>query len=195
MICKKCGKEFPDYLRVNGEKFEGRHRKFCFECCPKGKKIKWRDETLVNKIKDLVKECFSIAQVLRKLGIKVAGGNYYTIKNIIKEYNIDTKHFTGKLIGRGKSHNTSARYSLQEILAEGFSYNSDKLRKRLIKEGLFEAKCYKCNNTEWMGQSIPLELEHINGKHDDNRIENLTILCPNCHAQTKFYRGKNKKSS
>jgi hypothetical protein len=62
-----------------------------------------------------------------------------------------------------------------------------------LKEKIFEYRCYKCNNVEWLGQPISLELEHKNGNHFDNRLENLTILCPNCHAQTETYCSKNKR--
>ena len=68
------------------------------------------------------------------------------------------------------------------------------LKKRLIKEKGFEHKCYKCNLTEWQGKTIPIELEHINGIHSDNRIENITFLCCNCHALTDTYKGKNIKN-
>jgi Zn finger protein HypA/HybF involved in hydrogenase expression len=71
--------------------------------------------------------------------------------------------------------------------------SSSSLRIRLIKEKYFEHKCYCCNNTLWLDKPIPLELEHVNGDKFDNRIENLTLLCPNCHALTPTYRGKNKK--
>ena len=64
-----------------------------------------------------------------------------------------------------------------------------------IKSGIFKHKCYKCNLYEWQSKPIPIELEHINGDHFDNRIENLTILCPNCHALTPTYRGKNIDSN
>src|SRR5690606_13629811 len=70
--------------------------------------------------------------------------------------------------------------------------NSHRLRKRLISEGLFEARCNKCERTEWNGLPIPLELEHIDGNNGNNLLENLKLLCPNCHAQTETYRGKNK---
>lgn len=84
---------------------------------------------------------------------------------------------------------------LSSILVNGPSNNlsTHDLKKRLIKEGVFEHECYKCNLKEWLGIKIPLELEHKNGNNKDFRIENLTLLCPNCHALSPFYRGRNTK--
>ena len=65
------------------------------------------------------------------------------------------------------------------------------LKERLLKEGVKECKCECCGNTKWMGEPIALELHHVNGVKDDLRIENLQILCPNCHAFTDNYRGRN----
>lgn len=80
---------------------------------------------------------------------------------------------------------------LSEILVKDSSYQSYKLVKRLLSEGIKERKCEYCNRTTWNNNPIPIELHHINGDHHDHRIENLQILCPNCHAQTDSYRGKN----
>lgn len=81
---------------------------------------------------------------------------------------------------------------LSEILVENSNFvNSNNLRKRLIKEGVKEYRCECCKLTEWLGKPIALELHHINGVKSDLRIENLMILCPNCHAITDNYRGKN----
>jgi hypothetical protein len=87
------------------------------------------------------------------------------------------------------------KYTMEEILVENSEYsNGPLLKQRLIKEKEFEYKCYNCNLTEWVGKPIPLELEHKNGIHTDNRIENLTFLCCNCHALTDTYKGKNVKN-
>ena len=81
---------------------------------------------------------------------------------------------------------------LSEILTGGVYYNATKLKERLFKEGVKEYKCEKCGITEWNGEHLTLEIHHINGNHSDNRIENLQILCPNCHSQTNNFNGKSK---
>jgi len=93
--------------------------------------------------------------------------------------------------GRSKPNN-STKIPLTEIL-EGLhpQYQSNKLRVRLIQEGVKPHKCECCGNKEWMGQPISLEVDHVNGISSDHRLANLKILCPNCHAQTETYRGKN----
>jgi Zn finger protein HypA/HybF involved in hydrogenase expression len=83
------------------------------------------------------------------------------------------------------------KFGLEQILVENSTFQTNKLRKRLLETGLKEHKCENCNNTEWMGKPIPLELSHKNGVNNDHRLENLELLCPNCHAQTPTYRGKN----
>ena len=80
---------------------------------------------------------------------------------------------------------------LSEILVENSNYQSFKLSQRLLKEGVKEHKCERCKRSEWEGVFIPLELHHLNGVRTDNRISNLQLLCPNCHALTDNYRGKN----
>ena len=73
--------------------------------------------------------------------------------------------------------------------------NIARLKIRLVKEKRLEYKCALCGISEWQGQPLSLQLDHINGKHNDHRIENLRFLCPNCHSQTETYAGKNKGES
>tara|TARA_B110000908_G_scaffold157354_1_gene197422 strand:+ start:402 stop:815 length:414 start_codon:yes stop_codon:yes gene_type:complete len=95
---------------------------------------------------------------------------------------------------KGSSKPSKKKIPLEEIL-EGKhpQYQSNKLRTRLIEEGYKSKRCQCCGNTQWLGKPISLEVDHINGISTDHRIENLKILCPNCHAQTDTYRGKNIK--
>lgn len=152
-------------------------------------KYSYSDEQL----KEAVKTSLSISQVLSKLGIVCAGGNYKTVKHRIEKLNIDSSHFTGQGHLKGKNHNFNPAKKLKDILVINSYYNSNDLRKRLIKEGVKEYRCECCNNTEWLNIPIALELEHVNGINTDNRISNLKLLCPNCHAQTHTYRGKIKE--
>lgn len=142
---------------------------------------------------EIIKSSKSMAEVCRKLGRKPNGGNHKTISDVIDKYSIDTSHFTSKgwCKGLGYSEQT-AKIPLTEILKENTNFKSDVLKKRLIANGLKEYKCEKCGCGEtWLGQAITLELHHINGNHYDNRLENLQILCPNCHSQTSSYRKRN----
>lgn len=147
----------------------------------------------LEQFKDAVEGSYSIAQALTKLGVSPKGGNYRVFKKFEKLYGIDTSHFTGQGHLKGKTHNFNT-IPLEKILVKDYEYSSNKLRKRLINEGIKEHKCECCGLNEWLGEPIPLELDHIDGDHYNNSLENLKILCPNCHAKTPTYRGKNKKS-
>lgn len=100
---------------------------------------------------------------------------------------------TGKVWNQGERFRTiKPTRPLNKVLVEHSTWiNSNNLRQRLLKEGLKEYKCECCNRTEWLGKPIKLELHHVNGIKNDLRIENLQILCSNCHAYTDNYRGKN----
>ena len=135
----------------------------------------------------------SIAGVCRLLKLVPSGGNYRIIHNAIEKYKIDTSHFTGQGWNINLKFKPFEGKKIEEILVENSTYQSYKLKKRLIAEGIKKSVCESCGQSEWLKQPIPLELHHINGNNSDNRLENLRLLCPNCHALTDSYRGKNKR--
>jgi hypothetical protein len=140
----------------------------------------------------IVQEARSIRQVLIRVGLAPAGGNYLTIKRRIASLGLATDHFLGQAHLRGKLNLWHPKRPLAEILVKNSSYMCTKtLKRRLLREGVLERKCSACLRTRWRGQPIPLELEHKNGNRSDNRLCNLTLLCPNCHALTPTYRGRN----
>lgn len=141
----------------------------------------------VNKqeLEQIVKKSFSYADVCRALEISPRGGNYARVKELIKD--LDISHFNKGAWNKGKKIKSTLykKAPIQQVLIENSPHtNSSSLRIRLIKEGLKESKCEVCGCTE------SLELHHINGNHQDNRLENLQILCANCHRKTDNFRGK-----
>jgi hypothetical protein len=136
----------------------------------------------------------SFAQVLRILGVK-PGGNQARLRARIETLGLDTSHFVGQGWRRGATKPTVPQRPLQVLLVEDRLVKSNTLKARLISEGMKARRCETCLLEEWNGRPIPLELDHINGLRTDNRLANLRILCPNCHAQTDTYRGRNIGSS
>jgi len=138
-----------------------------------------------------IPESTSLRQVLIKLKVAPYGGNYEVLKKDISFFGLDTSHFLGS--GWSKGLRIPPKRPIGDYLNNNFPIQSNKLRKRLIREGFFRHQCSSCGLEDWMGCKIPLELDHINGDNKDNRLLNLRLLCPNCHAQTPTYRGLNIK--
>lgn len=146
-----------------------------------------------NEFREIVRNAYSYSDCLRALGLGTNGGSSTDIlKRRIAELECSIEHFGKQNPMRNKPVN--AKYTLDEILIENSAYaNISCLKGRLIKEGRLEYKCAFCgNNGTWLDQPISLQLDHINGKNNDHRIENLRFLCPNCHSITDTYAGKNK---
>ena len=143
------------------------------------------------QLRRAIKESFSFAQTLKALNLVSCGGNYLVLKRAIAHFDLDISHFTFQLWNKGKT--TGARTPTEKYLNNEKSIASNKLKKRLIKEKFLVSECSSCSLAKWLEKPIPLELDHLNGNSSDNRLENLRLLCPNCHALTPTYRGKNIK--
>ena len=144
----------------------------------------------VEEFKKAVTDNVSVAGVLRQLGLRPLGGNYRTIHRMIKEYNLDTTHFTGQGWNVGLKFKPKGSISDEIVFVKESAYKcSWRLRERYKKlTGI--SYCEQCRLSTWLGRDIPLEIHHINGINTDNRISYIQLLCPDCHALTNNYRGR-----
>jgi hypothetical protein len=150
----------------------------------------WTDHDL----RTVVAASTTLSGVLRALGYNPSGGMHRYVSKRIANLGLDTSHFVGRSWAKGVRRPSPCRIPLPEILVPNSTYtNTARLRTRLVAAGLKPPHCECCGLDAWMGEPLPLALDHINGDHTDNRIENLRILCPNCHALTVTWCGRNTK--
>lgn len=153
-------------------------------------RVKYTKELLEDKVKD----CYSFAELCRRLGLKPEGSNPKTVRKKMDEFGVDYSHFTGKAWNKNPE-NPIYKGKYFPKLCEHSSLSSANAKNLVFRLGLKKNKCENCGITEWQGNPIICELHHINGDPTDNRIENLQILCPNCHSQTDNFRSRNRKST
>lgn len=137
------------------------------------------------------KNNISVKSVLRELGLSdISGSNYKLIYKIVKLYKLETSHWLGKSSNKGKYSTLRVDAS---VCFNRKNIKSHELKLKLIRDGYKEFKCEICDIKEWNNKPVPLELDHIDGNHENNQLQNLRICCPNCHAQQPTNGGKNKR--
>ena len=150
-------------------------------------KVKYTKELL----EDNVKNCYSFAELCRRLGLKPEGSNPKTLRKKMDEFNIDYSHFIGQAWNKNIDNPVYKNIYLPRLCAHS-SLSSSNVKSLVYRLRIKENKCEKCGISEWQGKPLICELHHINGDTRDNRIENLQILCPNCHSQTDNFRSRNR---
>lgn len=142
---------------------------------------------------ELIKKSLNISEVLFKLGYSVRGNSwgFSQIKKRMTDLNLDSSAFKGK--SALVSKNKHSKIKAEDILKPNCKHLRSVLRRYIIKNNLIPYKCAICGCIEWQGKTLSLELDHINGINNDNRLENLRFLCPNCHSQTTTYGSRNQQ--
>lgn len=159
---------------------------------------KQAEKEFVELVKKYLPLSNSLNNLCKHLGLKGVDGYYRKINRIIKENNLSTEHFgTIKVTHSNYRRNKFTAMSNEEFFIKDSKRDGNSIIKRLIESGYKEYKCENeyCGICEWGGKPLRLQVHHINGNHCDNRIENLQLLCPNCHTQTETYGGRNRIQS
>jgi hypothetical protein len=134
----------------------------------------------------------TLTDALRRFGLRAAGGNHRVLRNWIEAWGIPTDHFDPDAVRAASLRHEAI--PLEEILVERSTYDRGKLKARLYATGLKVRRCEICGQDEtWRGRPMSLVLDHVNGVANDNRLENLRIVCPNCNATLDTHCGRNRE--
>ncbi len=152
------------------------------------KKINWADADWLSGV---VASSVSINAALRQIGLRVVGSNHNTFKKWVKVHNISIDHFETNT-SAVMAANVARRKSYDQVVCECSLVSQKCLRTFVLREQLLNYVCAECGIADsWNGKPLVLQLDHLNGIHNDNRIDNLRWLCPNCHTQTTTFAGRN----
>ena len=140
----------------------------------------------------LIDESTTYSDALRRLGLRAAGSNHLTLKRRIDMQGLDVAHFRqGAHDARCQMFKDRSAVPLDLVMVESSTYSRASLKKRLLKSGVLQNVCSSCKTDGvWQGEPITMVLDHINGCHDDHRLENLRMLCPNCNSQQITFAGR-----
>lgn len=143
----------------------------------------------------LVKSSTSFIELVRKAGMVYRGSSHTYIKNIVKEYKIDFSHFV--ITKNPPSNKIGLQEFMEKYLIKSDVFRFGKwLKYKLFEFGLKEERCEKCGlENVWQEEKLVLHLDHKDGDNTNNELENLRILCPNCHSQTETYAGAGKRKT
>ena len=144
----------------------------------------------IDNIRYLASQCTSITELLHALHLQPIGGNFSTLRTFLSEHNLSLA--SGDLEPRYQPK----KWTNDEVYCQDSLFDRRCLRKRVLRDKVIPYVCACCGNTgKWNNNPLNLQVDHINGIPNDNRLENLRWLCPNCHSQTDTYGGKNKPTS
>lgn len=136
-------------------------------------------------LEEAVLHCITWSDVCRYFNVAPATGSASHLRRRADFFGIDYSHFKGQAWSKGDKR--PPKRKIEDYLSGKYSIKSQDLKLRLIRQGYKKHECESCGLTEWMSNPIPIELDHIDGNNKNNQIDNLRILCPNCHALTITY--------
>lgn len=183
-------------LPINFVKKRGTKRFFEIQKRIEAKRI--ADKEFEKKVIEILPFSNSINHLCENLGVRGTKGYYDKIRKIITNNQLSTEHFEMlALKSKTNGRNKYTAMTNEEFFINGVKRNASSIIQRLIKGGFKNYQCENtcCGITTWQGKPLSLQIHHINGNHSDNRLENLQLLCPNCHSQTENFGKHNETYS